>query len=296
MTQKPEPGAIKTFVTAPISFVAGALYPLRVLSLLQQIPQLWSGIVIPIVVNVVVGMILYASLLIPGWRAIAQGTASIPNWLATQIARSPEWLSRWLMWIPSVATVFDELLQGLLALLLLVMTGFLLVQFGAIFGAPWYGMVAEQIEKERLGELPVMGSPSLGRIAHDIWRAIAFQLKKLLLLVVIGIPLLLLNFFPPIGNLVASVGGVALAALMVVLDFIDPPLERRRLRFRTKIGMLIRTIPASVSFALVCLGLMSIPFLNLIMVPVCVMAGTLFSCDRILPKLKPASDQVAIEP
>lgn len=296
MNQKPEPGAIKTFVTAPISFIAGALYPLRVLSLLQQTPQLWGGIVIPILVNIVVGIILYASLLIPGWQAIAQGTASIPNWLATQIARSPEWLSRWLMWIPSVATVFDELLQGLLALLLLVMTGFLLVQFGAIFGAPWYGMVAEQIEQERLGELPVMGSPSLGRIAHDIWRAIAFQLKKLLLLVVIGIPLLLLNFFPPIGNVIASVGGVALAALMVVLDFIDPPLERRRLRFRTKIGMLIRTIPASVSFALVCLGLMSIPFLNLIMVPVCVMAGTLFSCDRILPKLKSGSDQAAIEP
>ncbi|MBL1174007.1 EI24 domain-containing protein [Pantanalinema sp. GBBB05] len=296
MAQKPEPGAIKTFVTAPISFIAGALYPLRVLSLLQQTPQLWGGIVIPILVNVVVGIILYASLLIPGWRAIAQGTASIPNWLATQIARSPEWLSRWLMWIPSVATVFDELLQGLLALLLLVVTGFLLVQFGAIFGAPWYGMVAEQIEKQRLGELPVMGSPSLGRIVHDIWRAIAFQLKKLLLLVVIGIPLLLLNFFPPIGNVIASVGGVALAALMVVLDFIDPPLERRRLRFRTKIGMLIRTIPASVSFALVCLGLMSIPFLNLIMVPVCVMAGTLFSCDRILPKLKPVVDEAAIEP
>ncbi|HEY9617136.1 MAG TPA: EI24 domain-containing protein [Microcoleaceae cyanobacterium] len=287
MNQEPESETIKTFVTAPISFVAGALYPLRVLSLLQQAPQLWAGIVVPILVNVVVGIILYASLLIPGWRAIAQGTASIPIWLATQIARSPEWLSRWLTWIPSVATVFDELLQGLLALLLLVMTGFLLVQFGAILGAPWYGMVAEQIEKERLGELPVMGSPSLGRIVHDIWRAIAFQLKKLLLLVVIGIPLLLLNFFPPIGNVIASVGSVALAALMVVLDFIDPPLERRRLRFRTKIGMLIRTIPASVSFALVCLGLMSIPFLNLIMVPVCVMAGTLFSCDRILPKLKP---------
>ncbi|MFM6452782.1 MAG: hypothetical protein ACKPH7_13345, partial [Planktothrix sp.] len=60
------------------------------------------------------------------------------------------------------------------------------------------------------------------------------------------------------------------------------PMERRRFRFREKLKMILRTFPASGSFALVCFGLVVIPFLNLLAIPVCVAAGTMFFCDRIL--------------
>jgi CysZ protein len=40
-------------------------------------------------------------------------------------------------------------------------------------------------------------------------------------------------------------------------------------------------MPASIGFSLVCLALIGIPFLNLLAIPLCVTAGTLFFCDRI---------------
>jgi CysZ protein len=101
---------------------------------------------------------------------------------------------------------------------------------------------------------------------------------------------ILLNLAPGIGTLAASVGGVMLAATIVCLDFLDAPLERRRLPFREKLGIVFGSLPASASFSLICLGLVSVPLLNLLTIPLCVASGTLFFCDRIYPKLpKPPS-------
>ena len=68
---------------------------------------------------------------------------------------------------------------------------------------------------------------------------------------------------------------------MACLDFFDAPLERRRLSFGQKVRVVRRTLPASAGFGLVCFALAGIPLLNLLVIPVCVAAGTLFYCDRI---------------
>jgi CysZ protein len=89
-----------------------------------------------------------------------------------------------------------------------------------------------------------------------------------------------------VGTVAATIGGVAIAAIIVCLDFLDAPLERRRLRFRRKLAIVLRALPASASFAVICLILISIPLLNLLAVPLCVASGTLFFCDRIWPKFR----------
>jgi CysZ protein len=262
MPEKVHSKPIQQMVAAPVHFFSGALYPLKALALIRQSPQLLIGIIIPIGVNVLLAAVVYVSVLFPGWQWIAQLESSLPSWAA---------------W-------FDNFLQVVLAVTLFVATGFLLVQFGTVLGAPWYGQLSENIEKLRIGQVPT-GQISLGRISEDIGRALAFQLKKLALAAFIGVPLLVLNFFPPVGTLISSTGTILLASVLVSLDFLDPPLERRRLRFRAKLGLLARTLPASASFSLICLALVSVPFLNLLTVPLCVIAGTLFSCDYALPKL-----------
>lgn len=265
------PSPIHRAITAPLSFIAGATYPLRSLIFLQRHPRLWAIIALPIGLNLLLGVGLYVGVLLPGWNSIRQLTTQV-------LLRLPDWAD-------GIAAVLGGILQGVLAVALFVAIGLLLVQFGAIFGAPWYGKLAETIEELRLGHLPPAEPLSLRGALRDVGRAIAFQLKKLLLAVGIGLPLLLLNLLPPFGTAIASVGGVTLAAVLVGLDFIDPPLERRRLRFRRKLGFLGQTLPTSASFSLVTLFLVSIPLLNLLMVPLCIMAGTLFCCDHILPQL-----------
>jgi len=292
MKEPSEVGAIQQAARLPGGIVAGIIYPLQALAFLKQTPQLWGFVAVPILVNAIVGLVLYFGLLFPGWQIIQQWGSGLPEWSSRWIATLPHWLNQLLLWLPTVASVTDDILRWLLAIVLLITIGLLLVQFGAIFGAPWYGGLAEQIEKQRMGKLPI-GQYTLTRAVQDIWRAITFQLKKLLLMIV-GAVLLFLVGWLPLGSAIASMGWVTLGAILVCLDFLDPPLERRRFSFRHKLVIVAKTLPASISFGLACLGLVSIPLLNLIVVPLCVIAGTLFCCDRVLPCL-PQADVLQAE-
>jgi CysZ protein len=201
------------------------------------------------------GGLLYAGALYLGWQGIEQAMANLPNW----------------------AVPLEILLQVLLVILLLLATGFLFLQFGVLLGSPWYGKLSEEIEALRTGRMVLVEINPLSEIS----RAIQYELKKMVLWVSVGLLLLLANFLPGLGTIVATVGGLALAATITCMDFLDPALERRRLRFRQKLGMVRRGLPASFTFGLVCFGLASIPFLNLLAIPICVAGGTLFFCDHL---------------
>jgi CysZ protein len=254
-------------------FFAGATYPLRALKVLKDAPRLLQYVVFPILLNILLGLILYVSLVLPGFRAIDR-----LDGLGTRL---PEWLA----FLSAALPVVEVLLQVVAGIALLLLTGFLLLQFGSILGSPWYGKLSEELEKIRTGKEPTPEPFSPFAIARDLWRAIMFELKKLGLIIVIGGLLLLCNLIPGAGTLIAAGGGIALGATIVCLDFFDAPLERRRLSFRHKLRLVWRSFPASATFGLVCFLLVGIPFVNLIAIPICVAAGTLFVCDRVLHRL-----------
>lgn len=303
-------------------FLVGATYPIQALAIFQQHPQLRSYVLLPILVNLIVGGTLYAGLLFAGFHLIDGLLTNLSHWLSglpapalptptlpTWSVTLPDWVSHSIAWLQSLlsqvsawattltnrlpdvspwtaqlpnwgAAVLLWLIHVVLIILLLLVTGYILLQFGVLLGSPWYGKLSEELEVLKLGQLPPVES-SLGSTVQELGRAVLYELKKLVLLIGVGVPLLLLNVFPGIGTAIATLGGIVLAATLVSLDFLDAALERRRLRFREKLRFIVQTLPDSASFGLVCLGLVSIPFLNLLAIPVCVSAGTLFFCDRL---------------
>lgn len=236
--------------------------PLRTVGLLARAPRLWRYVLVPIGVNIIVGATLYAGLLFAGLRAIDGMVAGLPQW----------------------AVLFAALFRVLLVLVLLLATGFVLVRFGVVLGAPWYTRLSDQIELMRRGQLPA-SADGAGAALRDLGRALAFELKKLALVLLIGVGLLLLNLVPVAGQLLATAGGIALGATIACLDFLDYPLERRQLSFRAKLRVIRRHLPATAGFGLVALGLVSIPLLNLLAIPLCVAAGTLLFCEQ-MPELR----------
>jgi CysZ protein len=266
-------------ITAPIRLLAGFTYPFRAFTLIWQTPKLWSYVLVPVGLNFIIGIGLYLSLLFPSLAGIDVLVADLSVRFNAMIASFPAWLS----FLGVLTVAFGWLLRVLLVSGLLLIIGFLLVQFGVILGSPWYGKLSEQLELLRNGQLPAEAPMNLRSSFGDIQRAIAFELRKLQILLSIGIPLLLLNFIPGVGSILSSLGGVALGATIVCLDFLDAPLERRRRPFQEKLEIIWASLPASGSFGVVCLGLVSIPLLNLLAIPLCVTAGTLFFCDRIWP-------------
>jgi CysZ protein len=244
--------------------LGGFLYPLRAIAVLRQTPRLIWYVVLPIVINIVIGGTLYAWALSAGFSGIDSLMAGLPDW----------------------ARILELVLRGLLAVILLITTGLLLLQFGSILGSPLYGKLSEELELVRTGQR-AEDVPGIGSVVRDLWRAVLFELKKLVLLVGLGLPLFFLGWLPGVGTAIATVGSIGLGVTLVCLDFFDPALERRRLRFRDKLAWVRRSFPSSLTFGLVCLGLVSIPFVNLLAIPICVAAGTLFFCDRILPRMNP---------
>ncbi|MEG4445161.1 EI24 domain-containing protein [Microcoleus sp. AT9_B5] len=268
-----------TAIAAPIGLLAGFTYPLRAFTLILQTPKLWTYVLVPVVLNFIIGIGLYLSLLFPSLAGIDVLVADLSVRFNTLIASFPAWLS----FLGVLTVAFGWLLRVILVSGLLLIIGFLLVQFGVILGSPWYGKLSEQLELLRNGQLPAEAPMNLANSFRDIQRAIAFELRKLQILLSVGIPLLLLHFVPGVGSILSSLGGVALGATIVCLDFLDAPLERRRRPFQEKLKIIRASLPASASFGVVCLGLVSIPLLNLLAIPLCVTAGTLFFCDRIWP-------------
>ena len=241
-------------------FLSGLAYPLRALAVLVSRPGLWGYILIPILVNIAVGATIYAGLLIVGLRVIDSFVAGLSSW----------------------AAILSVLLRVLLIIGLLLATGFVLVRLGVVLGAPWYSKLSNRLELLQTGQpLPEDGG-GMSAALRDLGRAIAFELKKLLLVLAVGLGLLLLNLIPVIGQALAIAGGVVLGATISCLDFFDYPLERRRLGFRQKLRLIRGSMPASAGFGLACLWLVSIPFVNLLSIPLCVAAGSLFFCDRLV--------------
>lgn len=254
--------------------VAGVLYPLRALKLFWQYPKLWGYITIPILVNSIVAIALYGGLLFFGFEFIADIQTDLTTWFDGLLANLPSWLSFLEYGLLGLAF----LLRLLLVIISLFLTGFALTQFGVLLGAPWYGQLSEQIEKIRTGSVKIVEVS----IVRDLSRAILYELKKLVLMAIVGIPLGIVSFFPGLGTTISTVGWFILTATIVGLDFIDSSLERRRFKFRRKLKILFRSLPASGSFAIVCVFLISIPIVNLVTIPLCVASGTLFVCDRVL--------------
>lgn len=273
--------SILSIFKAPAGLIAGSTYHFRALIIFVKNPRLINYIIAPIFINIVVGIFLYISLLLPGISLIN----TIFNNLSLQFDSLIYQLPTWLKFLSYLDNALGLLFKLILFTIFLLIIGFLLVQFGVILGSPFYGQLSEQLEKTRTGTLPEASSGLLS-IIRDIYRAILFELKKVALLLAIGLPMLLLNFFPG-GSLIATIGGIALTTSIVCLDFFDGPLERRKLKFREKLKVVYRSLPASATFGLICQVLITIPIVNFLAIPICVVAGTLFCCDRVLPKLLP---------
>ena len=255
--------------------LTGASYPFRILIFFKQNPSLWSYIIIPLILNLILGIFFYLQLL--RWEAEVFEILTLKGmtWLNQIVLNLPYWLQN----LDIIFIFLIEFFKLLLGLILLVLTGFILAQIGFLLGMPWYSKLSEKIESIKLGKITIIEVDFL----TEIKRALLYEFKKIILLVFIGLPLFLCNFLPGFGTLVATIGGLSLTAILTCLDFWDQPLERRRLRFRDKLGLIGKSFPSSAGFGYMCLFLISIPLLNLVTIPLCVAAGTLFFCDRLLP-------------
>lgn len=254
----------------------GLIYPLRTVKLFLRFPILWTYIAFPLVLNIGLGIFFY-------WQFFRLEQVMLTNF----ILQSQSWWHDFYLTLPSALGFLEvvvawsfTIFEFLIKVLILILTGFILSQVGVLLGSPWYGALSEKIEFLQLGKAYTQKID----LVLEIRRSLSFELKKIMIFMGIGIPGFCFNFVPGFGSLMATVIGLSLTTTLTCLDFLDQPLERRRLSFRAKLGMIAKSLPSSAGFGFFCLILVSIPLVNLVTIPLCVAAGTLFFCDRLYPR------------
>lgn len=146
---------------------------------------------------------------------------------------------------------------------------------GGIIAGPFSGPLSERVEfleRERLG-LPGSDVASRG-VATDIWRGLLFAFGRLFLFLLVYPLIFLLQFIPGVGHVLFGVLAFIYSAFVLSVDYSDPYLDRRLESFRAKLRFVLDHKGLSLGFGSGAVLLLIIPFVNLVMIPVCVVAGT----------------------
>jgi uncharacterized protein involved in cysteine biosynthesis len=169
-------------------------------------------------------------------------------------------------WLESVWWIARILLQLSSALLVLLVTPWLVM----LVGFPLCEPLASRVDA-LLGGREV---PAASMIADAV-----MALRSSIALLAVGLSggtvLFLLGLIPGVAALTAPFVTFIWTPFFVAIDLLDSSLSRRRLGFRAKVRFALEHIPVALGLGLVCAPLISVPFLNLLGLPLAVVAGVL---------------------
>ncbi|MSP27229.1 MAG: sulfate transporter CysZ [Methylococcales bacterium] len=223
-------------------------------------PTLRSFIIIPILINIV----LYSVALALGYYYVDELiTQAIPDWL--------HWLN-WILWP-------------------LFFIGFCVISFFSftilanLIASPFYGLLAARTQSLISGDVQIVEQP--------LSQVLIAESKRLLYIITRLLPLLVL-FFIPVINVLASFVLAVFGAWCLAMEFMAYPLENEGLLFTEQKELLKSTRLGVLSFGGVTMLGLTVPVLNIIIAPAAVIGATLYLHElrEKLPEELEASSEV----
>lgn len=167
-------------------------------------------------------------------------------------------------WLVSVANVIFNVIA-------FITISVVAVRIGTIVGSPFYGIVAERIDDKYIVGEAVPHVTVWQSVRNALW----YEWRKLILVAIISLVGFILEFIPGIGLLVGSAFVVLSLTIVTLLDYTDVPFSRRGILFRQRFALFRSYLPEILGFALIMVPLSTVPVVNLVAVPIGIIAGTL---------------------
>lgn len=223
--------------------------------------KLWGMASAAIAVNVVLllGLVGLASAflvpLIQGWVA-AVAASALFSWAAGIIS--------FLLWC----------LVGPVALVL----GFLVLMLvGQTVASPFLDSLSEKVESLVLGT-PVAPF-TFGRMVQGSLIAVQDLIGGLLFIVGVNLPLFVVGLVPGVGPLVASVPSFCFSAWLLSQEFMGLSLARKFVTYGDRWRAVWSNKAVTLGLGTTTMMLLFVPGLNLVLLPVAAVGGTLLYCD-----------------
>lgn len=225
----------------------------------------------------------------PGFRLLTLGPIAINliiylllGWYFVDLfSRAMDWsMNR----IPGWLSLLEPLAWIFFTLVLLIGFGYSFALLAAVVASPFNGLLAEKVGRQQGQAIPdtsLTARTITALIVKSLWREmvkLAYFLPRLA-----GILLLsaVIGFIPVIGWLAASLITLIWASWNMAIQFIDYPADNQGLNFPQTIDAMRKRKPQCLAFGALVAGLMSVPLLNLFVLPAAVISATQLWVDEL---------------
>lgn len=178
--------------------------------------------------------------------------------------------NRWIATLPDWLSWLDLLLKPLLYLFGVLGGTWLFGLLAVLIASPFLGAFSMALERIRFGSAP--------QVETNIWTDISSSLIREARKLLYYLPRLLLVFvftLIPVVNLAAPVIWILFGAWTLAVQFVDYPAENRQQPFQATLDRLKTNRIAALAFGACATGVLMIPLLNFLLIPVAVAGGTL---------------------
>ncbi|MCZ2722682.1 sulfate transporter CysZ [Marinomonas sp. 15G1-11] len=184
-------------------------------------------------------------------------------------------------WLPGWLSFLDWLFYALFGLVsaLLMFYGF---SVGVnILAAPFMGILAEKVEEKLTGNV-IQEQISLAFILSIVGHSILRELQKLAYFLPRVILLFIISFIPVV-NVIAPILWLLFSAWMLSIQYLDYSFDNNKRNFRDMRASLRRKPILCWSFGFIVMVLLTIPLVNLFVMPLAVVAATCIWIDAFKP-------------
>lgn len=237
-------------------FFGGIKLPLKAVRFIAAHPKMWPWMIIPALINIVLFVITAA--------ALVMNAPELLGWLWAQ----PE--ATWLK-------VVWYAVLGVVLLASVVLSYFAVLMAAGVVASPFNDQLSVITERELCGT--VANARDGESLVRGILRSIAISLITLVAYLACIVPLLFLHLIPGLGSLLNTVLGTAVSAVFLSFEYSDAALDRQGFALREKIGRVRAQIDLAGGFGVGSALLMLIPVVNLLVMPVAVVGGTMLGIE-----------------
>lgn len=118
--------------------------------------------------------------------------------------------------------------------------------------------------------------------SEDLVASLKYELKKLVIVLGIAILSFFLNLIPVVGNALYAILNTFQIIVITGLDSFEPSLVKLNLRFRDKVKEIVKR-PKELWVFLFVIGILgNIPILNILLIPINIIAATFVAKEVIL--------------
>lgn len=255
---------------APLALLHGLALPFRAARFLLSHRAMWPFAIAPVLIHG--ALLVGAAVLVLAYADAAAAWIWVP---------------------PSGATFWSAVLLVLWYTLYILIIAFGLVTAYAttllvsgVVASPFNDALSARAEALLCDDRPGLDDD------RPLWREALYSLRSTALVLVLYLalmsPVLLLNVFPGLGSVAATVLGTGVSAFFLTLEFTDITLARYGYRLRQKLRLLRAHPGLTAGFGLSTSLLLWIPLLNVLCVPIAVVGGTALALamlnDGIAPR------------